>query len=191
MTSPGANALLCDREKSALVVVDVQPRLTAVMPVKVLARLQRNIRILIRTSTILEIPVLATEQYPAGLGSMEADIANILPAGSGCYKKTSFSCTGAADFVSGLEDTGRQQVLLTGMETHVCILQTALELVQRGYGGVVVADAVCSRHRDSYEIALNRMRAAGVIIANTESILFEWLRDARHANFREIQSLIR
>jgi len=184
-------ALICNTEESALMIVDIQTKLTAVMPVKVLARLQRNTESLIKASAALGIPVFATEQYPQGLGNMEKDLTDILPAETGRYEKTGFSCASNEDFRDDLRQSERKQVILTGMETHVCILQTAMDLLNTGYQVIIVADAVCSRHRDSYENALNRMRATGVTIANTESVIFEWLRDAKHEHFKRLQSLIR
>lgn len=174
-----------------LVVVDIQPRLTAAMPVKVLARLQRHTTLLVRAAADLGIPVSVTEQYPQGLGRLEADIEKLLPAGVKRYEKTAFSCAGAEQFLDDLEQSGRQQVLLTGMETHVCILQTAIDLLNRGYRVIVVSEAVCSRHRESYETALQRMRQAGAVIANSESVVFEWLRDARDEHFKALQSLLK
>lgn len=185
------NGILCERENSVLVMVDIQTRLTAAMPVKVLARLQRYTTLLLRAAVAMGIPVSITEQYPQGLGRLEPDIEKLLPADTQRYEKTSFSCAGANRFLTDLQQSGRRQVLLTGMETHVCILQTAVDLLNSGYQVIVVSEAVCSRHRESYETALQRMRQAGVIIANSESVVFEWLRDARDEHFKPLQSLLK
>ena len=182
--------LTCDADSSVLVVVDIQTKLTGVMPVKVLARLQRYTGILIKSANILKIPVFVTEQYPKGLGKLEQDIAVLLANDARRYEKTSFSCAGAAGFEEDLSGTGRKQIVLVGMEAHVCVLQTAMDLQSLGYQIYVVAEAVCSRHRESYETALNRMRQAGVIIVNAESVLFEWLRDAKNPEFKAVQSLV-
>lgn len=184
-------AALCDVGGSVLVIVDIQSRLTAAMPAKVLARLQRNVTLLIQAARQLKVPVFASEQNPQGLGPLEPDIVKLLPEGSRRFAKTAFSLTGDAAFLKELEATGRRQVILTGMEAHICILQTALELRAEGYEVFVVADAVCSRHRESYETALVRIRQAGVIVNDAESVLFEWLRDSRHEQFKPLQSLIR
>lgn len=183
--------MLCNSEQSVLIVIDIQTKLTATMPAKVLARLQRYTRVLINSAKTLEIPVFVTEQYPQGLGKLESDIVNLLPADAKVYEKTSFSCTDAAGFCDDLSSTGRKQVIITGMETHVCVLQTAIDLLSFDYQVIVVSDAVCSRHRESYETALSRLRQTGVVVANAESILFEWLRDARHEHFKTLQPLIR
>ena len=182
--------LTCGADASVLVIVDIQTKLTGVMPVKVLARLQRYTGILIKSANILKIPVFVTEQYPKGLGNLEQDIAVLLAEDARRYEKTSFSCTGAAGFAEDLSRSGRNQIILVGMEAHVCVLQTAMDLQAMGYQIYVVADAVCSRHRESYETALSRMRQAGVIIVNAESVLFEWLRDARHPQFKAVQALV-
>ena len=182
--------MTCDADASVLLVIDIQTKLTAVMPVKVLARLQRYTGALIKAANPLAIPVYVTEQYPRGLGPLEQEIAVLLTDDARHYEKTSFSCAGASGLLDELSASGRKQVIIVGMEAHVCVLQTALDLQSLDYQVFVVADAVCSRHRESYETALNRLRQAGVIIVNAESVLFEWLRDAKHAQFKAIQSLI-
>jgi nicotinamidase-related amidase len=182
--------LTCDADSSVLLVIDIQTKLTKVMPIKVLARLQRHTGVLIKAANTLKIPVFVTEQYPKGLGHLEQEISVLLTEDARRYEKTSFSCAGTTEFVEALSRSGRKQVILVGMEAHVCVLQTAMDLQALGYQIFVVADAVCSRHRESYETALNRMRQAGVIIVNAESVLFEWLRDAKHEQFKTVQSLI-
>ena len=134
---------------------------------------------------------MATEQYPSGLGTLDADLMELLPEDSKRYAKTCFSCTGADDFPDQLNQTGRNQIILTGMESHVCVLQTAMDLINTGYQVFVAADAVCSRNRENYESSLQRMRQAEAVITNTESILFEWLRDASHEHFKTLSALIR
>ena len=183
--------LLCAADRSVLVVIDIQPRLTAAMPAKVLARLQRSASLMIRTAVQLDIPILATEQYPQGLGHLEPDIDRLLPPDTRKFTKTAFSCLGADGFIQALQALSREQVILIGMETHVCILQSTIELLNGGYRPVIITDAVCSRHRDNYETALNRMYQAGAVIANAESVIFEWLRDARHAQFKTIQGWLK
>jgi len=184
-------SMLCESDSSALLVIDVQTHLTAIMPAKVLARLQRNMGLMLNAARLLEIPVFATEQYPAGLGNMEEEIANMLPKGSHKYEKTSFSCTGAENFNSDLEKSKRKQIIIAGMEAHICVMQTAANLVEQGYQVFVVADAICSRHRESYETALLRLRYLGVTILDAESVLFEWTRDAKNEHFKELQKLLR
>ena len=185
------SAHLCEKDNSVLTIVDIQPKLTAVMPAKVLARLQRNTALLLKCATLLDIPVFATEQYPKGLGELEGDIVKLLPASSKRYEKTAFSCTHAENFTDDLAASKRKQVILVGMEAHICILQTAINLNNMGYQTFIVADAICSRHRESYETALYRLRDAGVVISDAESIVFEWLQDAKHEHFKTLQPLLR
>ena len=184
-------SLLCETEDSVLVVIDIQTRLTKVMPGKVLARLQRYTTLLLKAANTLNLPVFATEQYPKGLGELEPEIVKLLKGNCKRYEKTAFSCLGADQFLEDLATSDRKQVVLTGMEAHVCVMQTAMDLVKLDYQVFLVEDAVCSRYRECYETALNRMRQAGVTIVNAESVVFEWLRDAKHPHFKSLQSLIR
>ena len=184
------DAHLCNANNSCLVVIDIQTGLTAAIPVKVLARLKRNINILLQSANTLSIPVLATEQYPKGLGPTEPEIVKLLPDNTLKFEKTCFSCTGAENFLQQLKETERKQVILIGIEAHVCVLQTAIQLIAKGYQVFVAADGVCSRHRENYEASLIRMSRANVVICNAESILFEWLRDAKHKHFKKLSSLI-
>jgi nicotinamidase-related amidase len=114
-----------------------------------------------------------------------------MPADSNSIEKMSFSCCGNDQFCATALEEERKQFILTGMETHVCVLQTAFELQQRGFQPFVVADAVCSRSGRNRRIALQRMREAGITVTSTESVLFEWLRDATHPQFRTISKMLR
>lgn len=182
---------LCDAGNSVLLIIDIQTQLTAVMPAKVLARLQRNTGLLINTAARLALPIFATERSPEGLGIMEPEIRKLLPPATKRYVKTTFSCTGAKNFAEDLTSTKRKQTILVGMEAHVCVLQTAIDLHNRGYVVFVVADAVCSRQRENYETALRRLGRAGIIVCDAESVLFEWVRGADEQLSQEVQSLLR
>ena len=165
-----------------VVIIDIQERLAAAMPMR--ERVVSATGILLEAAKLLNIPVVVSEQYPKGLGTTVEELAAKLPPAAVRLEKTAFSACGTLP----LE---RPQVVLAGMEAHVCVLQTALELVAAGREVFVAADAVCSRTEANYNNALARMQAAGVVIANTESVLFEWLRDAGHEHFRTISKLIR
>ena len=191
MSGTQDNPLLCNAEDSVVVIIDIQTRLSSAMPGKILARVKRETGILLIAAGKLGVPVMATEQYPQGLGMLEGEITGLLPEDTKPYEKTCFSCTGADNFSDQMKQTGRRQVVLAGMEAHVCVLQTAMELTNSGYQVFVAADAVCSRHQEDYESALQRMNQAGIIVTSTESILFEWLRDAAHEHFRTLSALIR
>ena len=181
------NPLLSEAGNSQLVVIDIQERLAAAMPEKPRQQTIHHTALLAEAAAELGVPVVRTEQYPKGLGGMVTELQAV--AGN-TVEKTCFSCFAAAGFPSAL-DGMRRQIVLTGMETHVCVLQTAMEMHQAGYQVFVVEDGVCSRHKRHHRNALARMRQAGVIITNVESVLFEWLRDAAHPAFKRLSRLIR
>lgn len=178
-----------EKESAQLVVVDVQEKLCRAMDEKVLAKLTGNISILLDAATELGLPALATEQYVKGLGETIPVLKEKLPAAS--LEKMTFSCCGGEGFLEALEKNGRRQVILVGMETHVCVLQTALELLSRGYVVHLVCDAVMSRRKQNWEIAIKTMTAAGVVMTSTESVLFQLLRVAGTEEFKKLSKLVR
>ncbi len=182
---------LCDHGQSVLIVIDIQPRLAEAMPEQEREQMFDTSTMLLQAARTLKIPVLATEQYSSGLGTTCKEIAVCLPDQVTPFSKTCFSCTHAEGFNNALASTGRSQVLLTGQETHVCVLQTAFSLQQQGKQVFVVEDAVCSRKPEHKIYALERMRQAGIVVLSGESVLFEWLRDATHPHFRQLAQLIR
>ena len=182
---------LCDSSNSTLLIIDIQSRLGGSMPNKVLSRVVENTVFLLKSASLLKVPVIASEQYPKGLGEYVHDISNNLPSSTHFIQKTCFSCCGSEDFISLLEKSGRKQVILTGMEAHVCVLQTAVDLYERGFDVFVVGDSICSRRLDNYQNALDRMAQLGCHLLSTESVVFEWLRDAKNEHFKEIAALLR
>lgn len=191
-TGPGSQAsALCAAGTSQLVVVDVQERLGSVMPAKVLGRMVQNTRLLLRTSALVGVPSIITEQYPRGLGPTVSEVSESVPEHSVRLEKTCFSCVGAEGFLDALRAEARGQVILAGMEAHVCVLQSAAELVEAGWQVQVVEDAVCSRRLENYQNALERMRTLGIQVTNAESVVFEWLRDAGHQHFKTVSSMLR
>jgi len=183
--------LLCDADQSALVVIDIQPRLAEAMPEEELQQMLDTTGMLLQAATVLDIPVLATEQYPTGLGATCPEIAAHVPDQVIPLAKTGFSCTSAEGFHDRLEQTYRSQIFLTGQETHVCVLQTAFALQNANRQVFVVEDAVCSRKPEHKVYALERMRQAGIVVLSGESVLFEWLRDADHPQYKHLAQLIR
>jgi nicotinamidase-related amidase len=145
---------------------------------------------LLQAAGKLGIPTTASEQYPQGLGPTVPELAALVPAGR-TFAKMEFSCAANPGLRAELDRAGRRQVVLAGIEAHVCVLQTALELRAAGYAVAVVADAVASRRPASRETALARMAAAGVVPVTTEMVLFEWLRSAADPEFRALSRLIR
>lgn len=172
-----------------LVIVDLQERLAAAMAPSVLALVIRNTRILLEAAGRLGIPVLVTEQYSKGLGPTAAPIVEALPADAPRFEKTCFS--GAQPLSAAIQAAGRSQVILAGMEAHVCVLQSALDLRAARCEVFVVEDACCSRSVENHRNAMNRLRAAGIVVTNSESVVFEWLRDARHEHFKAVSALLR
>ncbi len=181
---------LARAETSSLAVIDVQEKLAPAMAPDVRRELLDGIQVLLRAADQLEVPVVATEQYPKGLGHTVPEVEGYLPAATHKVVKDSFSCCDEPGFLKPLEQADRPQVVLTGMEAHVCILQTAVHLREAGYTPIVVADGVCSRRADHRANALDRLRGEGVVVANVESVLFEWLRRAGTDAFRSLAKLI-
>ncbi|MFV1993472.1 MAG: hydrolase [Acidiferrobacterales bacterium] len=187
----GLNNLLSDKNHSVLVIVDVQTKLAAAMPEDEINNVLRTSNILLQAAIALEIPVLATEQYPQGLGSTLPEIKSQLPGDLIAVSKTCFSCSDSETFLESLSETGRKQVVLVGMEAHICVLQTAMGLLGRGYQVFIPGDGVCSRSVNHKRNALNRMINNGIQISNVESVLYEWLRDAKNEHFKKLSALIR
>jgi nicotinamidase-related amidase len=179
---------MLDIQKSCLVVVDVQGKLAQLMYEKQV--LFKNIQILIEAAKILNIPILWSQQCPDALGPTIPEIAQLI-TDSEPIDKSSFSCCGAEQFNIRLNELKRQQILLCGIETHVCIYQTAIDLLRKGFSVDVVADAVSSRTPENKQIAINRMAAEGIKISCTEMALFKLLKTAGHPQFKQIAKLIK
>ncbi|MBL6985447.1 MAG: isochorismatase family protein [Methylobacter sp.] len=182
---------LLSTQNSLLIVVDLQTTLSAVMPEAEAELMTANARSLVEAAGLLSIPVLLTEQYPKGLGATDTNITDILSEDTLIFDKTGFSCCAAEGFTDTVANTDRKQVILVGQEAHVCVLQTALELLHLGYQVHVVEDAVCSRKAEHKFYALQRMQQQTATITNYESVLFEWLKDSTHPDFKKISGLLR
>ena len=182
------SASILDKDQSQLVVIDVQSKLAGVMPSDVSAVI-KNIAMLLQAVNLLEIPSLYTEQYPKGLGPTVTELTEHL-ASQKAVEKTTFSCCAEPAFKRRLF-SDRQQIILAGMEAHICVLQTALDLQAQGKLVFVVEDAVISRNPANKLNAINRLRQAGVIVTNTESVVFEWLGVAEGDAFKKISQLVR
>ena len=179
---------MLDIQNCCLVIVDVQGKLAQLMYDKQIVF--KNIQILIKTAKILNIPILWCQQCPDALGPTIPEIAQLLTDNEP-IDKSAFSCCGAEQFDIKLNELNRQQILLCGIETHVCIYQTAADLFDKGFSVDVIADAVSSRTPENKQIAINRMAAKGINIPCTEMVLFELLRTAEHPQFKQITKLIR
>jgi len=174
------DAALC-----ALVVIDIQEKLLP--PIFEKEQLVRNSQLLIRAAGILKIPALVSTQYAKGLGGTVAEIASLLP-GTDAIDKTLFSCFGSDAFCASLKRLpgNRNTLLLCGMESHICVAQTALAALREGYLVHVASDAVSSRTKWNWKIGLERMRSAGAVISSTEMILYELMRASSSAAFKEL-----
>lgn len=180
--------LILDRTTATLVIVDIQERLAPAMGLK--DTVISNCQHLIEAARLMQIPILVTEQYPKGLGITLPEIKDSLSAYAPIVK-TAFSCCGESAFIEGLKQTGRKTVLLTGMETHVCVLQTALDLMNHGYAVHLVKDAVCSRTKANWQTGVEFMRDAGAVITCTETVLFQLLKTAGTEEFKAISKRIK
>jgi nicotinamidase-related amidase len=173
-------------ENSVVVVIDIQDKLLVKIPTA--AALVRNAGFLIDAAVRLDVPVRATEQYPKGLGPTTAEIARRLPAG--VSEKTAFSCCGAGTFLEELEMLQRPNAVLVGMETHVCVGQTALDLIEAGLHVFLPVDALAARTDLDHATALRRMEAAGAVLTTAEAVGFEWLRDSTHPHFKAVSRMV-
>ncbi len=179
------------REQSALVVIDVQERLFPAMDSDHREEVMRNLKVLAAAAQHLGLPTLATEQYPKGLGHTLPEMKAALPTGLEPIEKVAFSCWAVESFRTRLVSTGKRQIVLGGIEAHVCVLMSALDLLAAGYGVHVVADAVTSRTQANWRIAMDYLRQAGAVVTTTETALFQLLGQADSDTFRELARLIR
>lgn len=174
---------------TVLLVVDVQEAFRD--PIGNFAVIASNIARAAAGCAILGVPIVVTEQYPKGLGPTAEEIRFSLPDGFEPVEKTAFSAFGSADIRIRLENLGAKQIMLCGVETHVCVNQTAHDLLHAGYDVHLLTDCVGSRFDHDKAAGLEKMRAAGVISSSVEMDLFELMRDATHEKFKEIQALIK
>jgi len=175
-------------EDTALVLIDVQGILVRIMHNK--EALLDNLKKMVKGALILGLPILLTEQNPAGLGPTLREIAELLP-GKKPVSKFDFSCCGCEQFMKELKAVNRQNILIVGVEAHVCVYQTAADLVNLNYDVQVVADAVDSRTLENKQIGLEKSKAAGAGITSTEIALFELLKIAKGDKFKEIIKIVK
>jgi nicotinamidase-related amidase len=184
-----APKLRLDRARAAVLVIDIQSRLTPAMPPETLARVVKYTRALVGMASELGLPVLATEQYPKGLGPLIPEVRDILP--SPPLEKLHFSCGADAGFTRALAATGRKQLVVCGMETHVCVFQTVRDLVEQGYEVHVCADAVSSRTEEHRRVGLELCREAGAFVSLAETAIFDLLHQAGTAEFKKVSALVK
>jgi len=172
----------------ALVIIDIQERLAAVMEER--GKVVANTRHLIELAKTFDMPVIVTEQYPKGLGRTVTEVAQVLERHAR-VEKMAFDCCGEETYVRALEASARRKLIVAGMETHVCVLQTVLSLLNRGFCVHAVSDAICSRDRENKRIALDMMASAGAVVTCAETVLFQVMKVAGTPEFKRISSLIK
>ena len=177
-----------DRSKAALLVVDIQERLCQAMPPERLARVLNRSAALIEGAKALGLPVVVTEQYPKGLGPTHAALAGALPPGARPVEKIDFSCA-VADVMAQL--AGRSQVLMCGMEAHVCVFQTARDLAEKRIVPFLCADAACSRTEEDRAFGIERCREVGAVVTSVEGALFDLLGRAGTPEFKRISAAVK
>ncbi len=183
----GRSPELMSPDDTLVLVVDVQQKLISLVPGH--QRLVWNIRRLLDGAKALGVPALVTEQYPQGLGGTVAELAERLP--TPVPSKLSFSCAGCVPAMEALARSGAHRVLLVGIETHVCVQQTALDLIAAGYRVYLAVDAVGARYAVDHDTALRRLEISGATLTTTEAALFEWCREAGAPQFKEVSRLVR
>ncbi len=177
-------------ERTVLTVIDMQAKLLPYIDAHL--AVTDAVNLLIRGCGVFDVPLLATEQYPQGIGPTVDEVAStILAAGGRIREKMPFSCFGDGGFRENLRTQGRSQVVVCGIEAHVCVQQTCLDLNAHGYQVFVCADAIGSRAEIDYHMALQRMRDAGVIVTTVESVLFEMCGECGTTSFKEMIGLIK
>lgn len=188
MTNP-LDKFWLDRDQALLLVVDVQQKLIPAMPPEIYRQTLGTIDFLAAAARLLTVPVIVTEQYPRGLGPTVPELREVCP--HGVLEKVSFGCCGEPNFLGHLKRVPRAQIIVTGMEAHVCVLQTVLGLLGAGYRVHLVRDAVISRGKVDYLNALAFAREAGAVVTTAETVAFQLLRTSAAPEFKAISALVK
>lgn len=177
------------KDETIVVVIDIQEKLFPHIAEN--TTLTENCKKIIEGFKILEVPIMITEQYTKGLGYTITEIKDVLEENYKPIEKIDFSCCGSSEFLEKLKNTGKKNIILIGIETHVCVLQTALDLLSEGFQPIIIEDCVSSRSLINKKIAIQRMLHEGCIISTYESILFELCRRAGNDSFKAISKLVK
>ena len=180
-----------ERNNVAFIVIDFQDGLLAAMEENAREKASRNIALLVSLAKLMHIPIVITEQYPRGLGKTTTDLVEKLADFYQPIEKFTFSCYAHPPFAEKIQSLGIKHLILTGIETHVCVLQTALDLLEQGYEVSVVSDAVCSRYKSDWELGLRMIEQAGGVVTSTEIIIFQLLKQADSAEFKFMSPLLK
>lgn len=174
-------------ENALLLIVDIQERLVNAVDNSDVAK---SAKMLLQSANILNIPVLITEQYPKGLGSTEVSLQQEYTDNVCVLEKTSFSVLGENSIKEKLQSYSKKQIVVCGIEAHVCVYQSVVELLEEGYEVFVVKNACASRKPADFEVGMDLMRQNGARITGCETVLFEWLQSSKNPHFKEVQKLI-
>lgn len=177
-----------NQEDSLLLVIDVQEKLVRALDKDIIVKRVAN---LVKSANILNIPVLVTEQYPKGLGNTVEPVAVSFPQDTVIVEKTAFNALLEEGFLDKVKSYGKKQIVICGIETHICVHQTAAALLREGFEVYVAKDGCASRSKYEFKQGIEIMQANGAKISCVEIILFEWLKTAKHPNFKEVQALIK
>ena len=185
------NVNMLEADLAGLVVIDVQEKMLSAISSGPTDIILDKIRRLIGVAKVLDIPIVYTEQYPQGLGPTNEQVKSWMPPGPGPIVKNTCSCWRDQNFRKALQETGREHIILAGLETHVCVQQTALDLLRVDYSVFVPVDAVGSRFSIDMDTSVARMRHAGVEISTTESLIFELIERCDHPKFKDVLKIIK
>ena len=186
---PDPRTLALDRKEAFLLVIDIQERLSAAMPVAERAAFEKNVQTLIKAALRLGLPIIASEQYPKGLGPTVASLRALLPEAP--LEKLEFSCGAAKPVARKIMQSERTQAIVVGMEAHVCVFQTVRDLLRGPYAVFLPQDAVLSRTEANRGVGLRLCEKAGATVTSTEAVLFDLLGVAGTPEFKELSPLIR
>lgn len=178
--------LHCPAEDALIVLVDIQSNFLEVIHER--DRVVRRSRYLAQVGQALGIPVVATEQNPSRLGTLES---SLIPCVHSPFPKMSFSCWGSAEFREAVESSGRSCIVLIGVESHICVTLTALDLLNAGYNVFVCPDAISARSVEMHKLGMERMRDSGVMPSHTDTLVYEWLGSAEHPKFKDVLKLVK
>lgn len=184
-----AHPRVLDRQQSVLIVIDVQEAYRGKTVDE--QRMVRGVQRLIEAANILQVPILATEQYPKGLGHFIPEVADCFPAGQAIIEKRSLSCLGAAAFRERLQNLARSQAVVCGIEAHACVNQTVHDLLDLGYAAHLPFDALSARFESDYRLGWEKMIGSGAIPTSVEMACLEWVRTADAPEFKAIQNIIK
>lgn len=180
---------ILELSRSALLIIDMQESFRA--SINDFAECAQRIAVAAKGARLLKLPIIATEQYPKGLGHTAVEISAVLHADTKVIEKTSFSSCGAQEFLTQLQPGETKQVLVAGIEAHICVNQTVHDLLAMGFQVHLLTDCVSSRKKADREVAIGKMQLSGAIPSSVEMALFELMRDAKHEQFKAIQGLIK